>query len=109
MSNFNCTACGLCCKRVGKTVGMAQKSLREGNRSAIMIEAAAFPYSYDEKGVCEMLGEDNQCKIYDRRPLICQVENFGKTFHPNLSQEAWFKLNEQGCKDLQDADKRNTL
>jgi len=109
MSQFNCTACGLCCKRVGKTKDAAIERMKQGEDSEMLREIVAFPYSYDEKGVCSKLGPDNLCTVYDHRPLICQVQKFREVYLPTLSEEKWYEIQEDACKQLQDADKRNTL
>lgn len=53
---FKCTKCGCCCRRVNLIPG--------------------FPEAFDEKGVCIHLNEENQCSIYETRPLICRVDSF---------------------------------
>lgn len=60
---FNCSSCGACCKRIG----LLKDKFKELN----------FPYDVNEKGWCTMLDENNKCKVYENRPVICSVE---KTF-----------------------------
>lgn len=58
--NFNCSGCGACCKRMG----LLKDKFKELN----------FPYQVNEKGWCEMLDENNKCKVYATRPDICNGE-----------------------------------
>ena len=65
---FPCTGCGACCRII--------------NRHELLIvrddpnDPYYFPYGWDETGKCENLGEDNKCKIYNTRPLICNIDAF---------------------------------
>lgn len=72
--NFNCSGCGACCKRIGPL----KDKFKELN----------FPYKVNEKGWCEMLDENNKCKVYDNRPDICSVE---KTFYSIFQKEGMTK------------------
>lgn len=90
--NFNCSGCGACCRRIG----LIHRELKLLN----------FPYNVNEKGWCEMLGEDNKCKVYNNRPEICSVE---KTFHKFLEKtmtqkEAYLKQT-QSCNKFIKEDK----
>ena len=68
---FSCTGCGACCRRVGKIL----PELKD--------KGIPFPYEAKEDGSCEMLGEDNKCKVYDNRPDICIVEKqYKKVWKP---------------------------
>jgi Fe-S-cluster containining protein len=62
--SFPCTSCGSCCRRIDQAVE---------NMSAID-EDYIFPYRWDETGRCEMLTDDNLCKVYDNRPIICNID-----------------------------------
>lgn len=86
--NFKCTGCGLCCQHVDRAVENTKH-----------IEWLEFPYDWDDSGRCEKLNENNQCSVYEDRPLICNVEMFAEAF--NLNKEEFYKLNEQSCIDLQ--------
>lgn len=98
MNEFNCTGCGLCCATIGKMVEDAKNS--DQNNELLKL-AADFPHKYDEKGRCEMLNRDNTCAVYDHRPLICNVKDTHKKFFNHMSQQQFFSINEQICKDLQ--------
>ncbi|MBU2052776.1 MAG: YkgJ family cysteine cluster protein [Nanoarchaeota archaeon] len=42
---------------------------------------------------CEFLGENNKCKIYDKRPKICRGYNHDEcTFHNGYSEKHRFKI-----------------
>lgn len=68
--DFNCSSCGACCKRIG----WYKDKFKELN----------FPYKVNEKGWCEMLDENNKCKVYNNRPDICSVE---KTFYNFIEKQ----------------------
>lgn len=64
---FACSGCGSCCRRVGP----AMEQMKE----------LGFPYEAKEDGSCEMLDESNNCKVYENRPEVCNVESMYKRFH----------------------------
>lgn len=80
MAKFNCDKCGLCCMLAGKAVEFA-RSIDESDRNEKEELAASFPYEFDEKGRCENLNDDLTCKIYEKRPLICRVNEVWEKFH----------------------------
>lgn len=60
---FPCVGCGACCRRMD--IALAQiKAL------GLDVE---FPYKVTN-GTCEMLAEDNTCKVYNDRPDICNID-----------------------------------
>lgn len=64
-------------------------------------EIAQFPYEYSETGRCEKLSLDNICMVYDQRPDVCNVTVMHKKYYSHLTEEEFFKLNQEGCKTLQ--------
>lgn len=65
---YPCTQCGACCRRVNQAVE---------NLNAVGVaedHPLYFPYKWDETGRCEMLTDDNQCKVYADRPTLCNVD-----------------------------------
>lgn len=72
---FPCTGCGCCCKIINTLVGAA--NFLQLQRPDLDL---SFPYGWDETGRCENLQEDNKCKVYESRPLICRVDEMGKAF-----------------------------
>ena len=70
-------------------------------------EMARFPYECDDKGRCPQLDENNLCKIYDTRPLICNVEKVHENFFSQVDQETFFSHNEKYCHALIEKAKAN--
>lgn len=77
---FPCTRCGCCCRRAN-----------------LIPRDAQFPYK-THKGVCEMLAEDNTCKVYDHRPDVCRID-------AHDTSERWYRMNAKMCNFMQEADK----
>jgi Fe-S-cluster containining protein len=82
--SFPCTSCGACCRHIDRA-----KELINANPEL------NFPYTWDETGKCEMLGEDNRCKVYDNRPLLCNIDEFMKFYE--ISKKKFYKLNINAC------------
>jgi Fe-S-cluster containining protein len=61
-----------------------------------------FPYTWDENGVCENLTEDNKCKVYDKRPLICNIERYGN--HMKVNEQEFYQVNIRACNYMMDLD-----
>ena len=56
---FPCTKCGACCRNV-KGLGLP----------------------CDDDGVCtNLIQDDNTCSMYEDRPLICRVRDYGKSIN----------------------------
>lgn len=70
-NGFGCTACGECCRHVGKNLEVMFEFLRSNGVSKRHIK---FPYKLDDNGKCEKLGDDGKCTVYDKRPNICRSE-----------------------------------
>jgi Fe-S-cluster containining protein len=93
--SFNCTSCGQCCRKIGKILTtpapypFMERALRE------------FPHKAREDGVCEMLGEDNRCTVYDDRPLLCNIEQMANEPSLPMTKLKWYQMNYQGCNTLQ--------
>lgn len=91
---FGCSKCGLCCQSVGILVENAKQI---GAISPLMVELGNFPYSYNESGRCEKLSLENECTVYETRPLMCNVEKFHEKYFQEYSQDEFFKMNEREC------------
>ena len=77
---FICDKCGECCRNLDKS--SIYDSLHNGN------------------GVCRYL-KNNECSIYDERPLICRVdESYDIFFKERLPYEEYIQLNYECCKQL---------
>lgn len=78
---FPCNSCGLCCKNIGHIEEL--KSFDNGD------------------GTCMYL-ENNMCRIYATRPLICRIdEMYEQFFHEQLSKEEYYDINIKACQQLQ--------
>jgi Fe-S-cluster containining protein len=91
MDKFPCTMCGACCKKVGQSL-----SLIDNNKDSPL----CFPYSWDETGKCENLNDDNTCKVYDKRPIICNIEEMRK--RAGRTKKDYYDLNIKACNYLMD-------
>ena len=80
--HFQCDRCGLCCQRVG--LSQIYKHLDRGD------------------GVCRYYEDaTHRCSIYDKRPVICNVELFYEKFmKQKMSKEEFFTLNYTVCQQL---------
>lgn len=92
MTGFKCTGCGSCCKRVNIVV-----------KATSHIPELTFPYQWDESGRCEKLGNDNQCTVYEIRPLICNVELLAEFLA--IDKDLFYNENYNACIILQEEDK----
>lgn len=80
MSNkFKCSGCGACCM-VAASVGLPDRG----------------------DGACVYLTEDNQCSIYEDRPLICRVDDLFEHIDHGLTREEWNESNTKSCHNLID-------
>ena len=89
--SFPCTGCGACCKRIANLKDLINTT-----------PELAFPYGWDESGRCEMLGEDNKCKVYESRPLICNVDRFIAVF--KVPKKKFYKQNIEACHGMMKED-----
>ena len=85
---FPCIGCGLCCRRVGPIAEKLKGTVLE------------FPYAYDDTGRCEMLGEDSRCKVYETRPLICNIERAAELL--GKDKAAFYADNIKACNKMMD-------
>lgn len=79
---FECIQCGLCCRNIHLIPEL--KEYHNGD------------------GICMYLNIDtNLCEIYDKRPIICDVEKSYKTFFESfMTEEEYLKKNYEGCELL---------
>jgi len=82
---YPCTSCGACCKRIDK--------IAEGFKQI----GLDFPYTWDETGKCEKL-VDNQCSVYDHRPLLCNIEKVAE--YMKIPRDIFFLVNIKLCNQL---------
>lgn len=57
-----------------------------------------FPFKWDKTGKCEMLGKDNLCRIYENRPLLCNVEKIAEVY--KLGKKEFYNLNIKSCNSM---------
>ena len=88
-NKFPCTGCGCCCKRV--------KNVLEtwGSEISDPEHILHFPYQIDESGKCEMLDDDNKCKVYENRPMICNIDSIKELF--DFPEKEFYELNAKFC------------
>ncbi len=101
--SFPCTNCGMCCMRAGQVVESARALISRGafDNNPYVQEIAAFPYGYAEGGRCEMLADDNTCKVYDHRPDICSIEKTWKKYHSGeMPLEEYYSQTIVVCNEL---------
>ena len=65
--DYPCTSCGLCCKQLGKVLQYGSPNPK------IQALIDTFPYKPNEDGVCPQLNSDNQCSVYETRPILCNI------------------------------------
>ena len=96
---FYCSGCGQCCRCIDKAVKNYQELCKI---YPDMYEE--FPYSWSSSGVCSMLDENNRCKCYESRPLICDS---GRIFEKlqeagsDISREDFINMSLTTCRYLQ--------
>lgn len=77
---FKCDKCGECCRNL--------------NKSSIYNEL------HNGDGICRYL-EGNICSIYEKRPLICRVDEcYEVLFKSQLKYEDYIMLNYKYCEEL---------
>ncbi len=79
---FSCRRCGSCCHNIQ------------------FIEALSDYHNGD--GICKYLDQEtNLCRIYETRPLLCNVEaSYEAFFSQSLKWEEYLKRNYEGCEML---------
>lgn len=90
--SFPCTGCGACCRVINRHKGIIVRNDET--------HPFYFPYQWDDTGKCENLGDDNKCKIYDQRPLICSVDKMIDAM--GLDREEFWRVNIEVCNSLVD-------
>ena len=91
MKDFPCTSCGLCCKQIGLI--LTNKTQLPELQQFLL---SKFPYKALEDGSCEMLNSDNQCGVYNDRPLLCNAKLL------SISMHIPYEVIAQNCNDLMD-------
>jgi len=93
---FPCTGCGCCCRVINKLIDGAVKL--QPQFPAIDL---SFPYGWDESGTCEKFDkESNRCTIYEKRPLVCRVDEIGDAL--GLERSYNHKITSISCNKIMD-------
>lgn len=82
MIEFPCIACGQCCRKISLVSQLSQ--------------------FVNEFGICRYLDEKtNRCRIYARRPIICNVQVMYETyFKEKMSEKEFIRQNLLVCYKL---------
>lgn len=91
---FPCSGCGACCRRIKQAV--------EHHNIINKKHPLYFPHKWDINGICEHLGDDNKCKIYSQRPLLCNIEKYAE--YIGADKNEFFSINIRACNQLMDID-----
>ena len=78
---FQCSQCGICCRRLPNM--------------------APFDQLHDGDGVCKFL-DGNFCSIYENRPTLCRVDESYPLFKHLMSYEEYLEVKYTSCSILQD-------
>lgn len=102
VTSFGCTGCGMCCQKAGLVVEAARYLVYSGHvNDEYILETANFPFSYNETGRCEMLTEDNKCKVYDSRPSICNVRTtWEKYYQSKMTWDQYCHKSAEVCNEM---------
>lgn len=76
--SYGCTGCSLCCRKIGETI---ERVKNMDSKDPFIKAFQDFPYKADEDGVCEKLGEDGKCTVYEDRPLVCSIPRMFQRFY----------------------------
>lgn len=87
MSGFPCDSCGLCCQNISGISDLVDFDL--GN------------------GVCKYFDSTTRlCSIYDKRPLICRVDEMYTFYYSRkINKEEFYRLNQNVCENLKNKNK----
>jgi Fe-S-cluster containining protein len=94
---YPCTKCGACCRKISSVI----ENL--GLHAEDMESAFYFPYTCDATGACENLQPDMSCKVYNDRPLICNIDRLIDKL--SLDKESFYAENVAACNTLMDLEK----
>lgn len=79
---FRCDRCGLCCQSIGNSE--IYHKLDRGD------------------GTCQFFDEESRlCKIYSKRPLMCNVDKLYEVFFEKvMTKDEYYNLNYEACKKI---------
>lgn len=93
---FGCTGCGICCRKLGEVFAKV-RTLPEPWQK----EIAEFPYPLTATGACSML-VNNRCKVYKKRPVLCNVNSMHEKYFPKMDKKAYFDAAGRECNAMMD-------
>ena len=96
---FNCSGCGLCCRKVGSAVkeARAEITLKKGKVDPRTKAVARFPFKTNTDGACSKLDEKGQCSVYETRPDVCRVDKSFELFAEGMTREKYYEANAKLC------------
>ena len=97
MADFPCTQCGECCRQASKVLDKSSDFYKTAP-TVIKDLIDRFPYEVNKDGSCSMLDSSGVCKVYDNRPIICNISLMGKLIHQSTPD--WFQLQADNCNKL---------
>ena len=92
MTDFPCTSCGECCKRLGVVLTTSF------DNPIIQELVNLFPYKANSDGSCEMLDDQNQCSVYKHRPLLCNIKIVAMLLKKD--RQTHYKLSAEACNKM---------
>ena len=93
--SFPCTRCLLCCTTIG--ILLDNKDQLDELTQFML---SKFPYKPLENGTCSQLSEYGECKVYDHRPIVCNVKLMAKL--RGKTEEEYFKETASHCNQMMD-------
>ena len=94
LKDYPCTMCGACCKHVDVVVKHSEVT--------DPTSPFYFPHRWDATGRCEHLSEENRCRIYSSRPLICNIDRI--VTHLELDKAQFYRDNIKACNVMMELD-----
>lgn len=61
-------------------------------------ERLRFPHLIDGDGRCEMLDKNNKCKIYESRPIICNIDKMQE--YLGIPKYIFYEMNRKSCNKM---------
>lgn len=82
IEKYPCNSCGICCTELNKS--------------------RLYEPMHNGDGICfHFCTETKKCKIYDSRPIICNINAFFERYITDMSYIEYKKLNLENCRKLQ--------
>ena len=99
LEQFSCTACGQCCRNVGKAIKDAETNDKIPNVIREML--LSFPHDTNSDGSCSKLTSDGQCEVYENRPTICNVDKMYDIYYNKFySKREFYEMERKACNSM---------